>query len=87
MCCLPFAKRQPSQRAHRSAVGYGQSNLDTIGPGTSMSIPPSLSISYSNWLKSTTMTWLMGRPGEVADGSNGSAAPPTCIAALTFEVP
>ena len=87
MCCLPLAKRQPSHRAHRSSVAYGQSNLDTICSGTSIVIPPSLSIRSWNWLKSTTTTWLTGRPVSTRTVLTASAAPPSCIAALIFPEP
>ena len=83
----PLWKRQPFHCAQRSDVLYGQSNLfDRMFSGTFTVIPPTASISFSNWLKSTITTWLTGMdlPRSASSVCTASFGPPNCIAALIF---
>ena len=87
MCCVPFAKRQPSQSAQRAGL-YGQSNLfERIGFGTFTSTPPSASISSRNPSKSKTTTWWIGSPVSPRTVASVSAGPPSWFAALIFPEP
>ena len=61
MCFGPLWKRQPFHCRQRCCVVYGQSNrFERMFSGTFTVIPPTASISFSNWLKSTITTWLTG---------------------------
>ena len=87
MCVGPLWKRQPFHWAQRCWVLYGQSNrFERMFSGTFTVIPPTASISFSNWLKSTTTTWLIGRafPTSASIVRTASCGPPNCIAALIF---
>ena len=88
MCCGPFAKRQPGHFAQRASVAYGQSNLFArIGAGTSMSTPPTESISSLKRSKSTKATWFTSSPVRLFTVFSASTGPPICEAALIFPLP
>ena len=57
--------------------------------GTFTVIPPTASMSFSNWLKSTITTWLTGKdlPSSPSSVRTASGTPPSCIAALIFSSP
>jgi hypothetical protein len=77
MFCLPFAKRQPCHRSQRACVEYGQSNLfERIGAGTSISTPPTLSITFVKASKSTTTTWFTSTSVKLRTVRSARAGPP-----------
>ena len=87
MCVGPLWKRQPCHCEHRCCVLYGQSKrFERMFSGTFTVIPPTASISFSNWLKSTITTWLTGKdlPSNASSVCTASLGPPNCIAALIF---
>ena len=88
MCCFPLWKRQPCQREQRAWLEYGQSKrFERMFSGTSISIPPTSSMSCLKLPKSTVTTWLTGRPVKWRTVLIASAGPPIWNAALILLSP
>src|SRR5215471_2013758 len=90
MCVGPLLKRHPFHCKQRCWLGYGQSNrFERMFSGTLTVIPPTASINFSNWLKSTITTWLIGSalPTSASTVRTASFGPPTCMAVLILFSP
>src|ERR1700751_605878 len=89
-CVGPLWKRQPFHWRQRCCEWYGQSNrFERMFSGTFTVIPPTASMSFSNWLKWRITTWLIGKdvPRSLSSVWIASFGPPSCIAALIFSWP